>query len=471
MEKLNMKDIFDSIEAVAKQNHIETKEVYRILEESILKAFHSKFDPDAEIELKIDPEKNIFELINHSKTVVDGEVDPKYRAVDIPLKEAKKINPKAKDGDFVSEVVPFKDYAKIVATSIRQMLTQSVREKKKAAVYAKYKSLVGEMIQVTATSVSRNHAIFALEDGTTAFMPETLMNKKIKIGIGEKLYIYVEDVLEDSRDAQIIVSNGSPQLVKRVLEVEVPEISDGTIEIVKIARIAGERSKVAVKSNSPNVDPVGAIIGPGGERIKSISAALDGEKIEIVKYSPELNEYIASALSPARVVSITDVLMDDNSVKEKHKIIITPNRHQTLAIGRGGMNIKLAAELLGMRIDIKSIDEAHDEGIAINWNGNVKEEELEAIENGEVQRFRRPSSAPRFNSNRNTSFNDDSFNDEISSFNADIYDGGFEESNEFEISEELFSQLEETQQPDPQVEEIDIDDFDFDIDDINDDFK
>jgi len=469
-EKLKIESLFNAIDEVAKQNHINSDEVYKILEESIVKAFHSKFDPDAEVELKVDQENKIFELINHSKIVTNDEVDPNYRAVYIPLKDAKKIKADAKEGDFISEVVPFKQYAKIVAGSIRQMLTQSVREKKKAAVYAKYKSLVGEMIPVTAISVSRNHAIFALDDGTTAFMPETLMNKKIKIGIGERLKIYVEDVLEDSKDAQIIVSNGSTQLVKRVLEVEVPEIMQGTIEIIKIARIAGERSKVAVKSTMPEVDAVGAIIGPGGERIKSISAALDGEKVEIVKYSPDLNEYISNALSPARVVSITDVLNDDNTINDKYKIVITPNRHQTLAIGRRGTNIKLAAELIGIRIDIKSIDEAKEDGIAINWNGNVKEEELQNIENGEGRNFTRRSGSQRYNT-KNDSFNSDSFNDEISSFNEDISDGGFDQDDSFEITEDMFSQLEDTQQVEPEVEEIDIDDFDFDFDDIDDDFK
>ena len=162
------------------------------------------------------------------------------------------------------------------------MLTQSTREQKKKAVYAKHKSLKGEMIDVTVSTIAPNYSTFELSDKTIAFMPAALRNPKIVLAVGQKTQVYVEDVLEESRDAQIIVSNGSKEVVKRIMEFEVPEIQDGTIEIVSIARIPGVRSKVSVRSTNEAVDPVGSIVGAQGSRINAIVEKLQGEKIDVV---------------------------------------------------------------------------------------------------------------------------------------------------------------------------------------------
>ena len=266
--KLNEEQFFKAIDQISSQNLLEVEEIIDIIRESVLKSFHSKFDPDADLELILDKDKHIIKLINKTKYVIDGEVDPAYRSIEIPLKEAKKINPEAKDGDLIAEEVDFSTYSKNIASQIRQLITQSVREKNKKAVYIKHKSLKGEMVSATVISSSPTHAILQLDDGTSAFMPSKFKNPKIKLGIGERVNVYVEEVLEDAKDAQIIVSNGSKLIVKRLLEEEIPEIQDGTVEIVSISRLPGIRTKISVKTNNNDVDAIGSIIGAGGQRIK-----------------------------------------------------------------------------------------------------------------------------------------------------------------------------------------------------------
>jgi len=281
--KLNEEQFFEAIEQIAVQNLLDVSEIIQIIKESVIKSFHSKFDPDAELEFILDPESKKIELINKTKYVIDGEVDADYRAIEIPLKAAKKINKDAKDGDVISETVDFATYSKQIAGQIRQLITQNVREKNKAAIFAKHKGLKGEMVSAIVTSSADSHAILQLDDGTPAFMPSKLKNPKIKLANGERVSVYVEDVLEDAKDAQIIVSNGSKLIVKRILEEEVPEISDGTIEIMALSRLPGVRSKVAVKSNNGDIDAVGAIIGAGGTRIQAIISKLDGEKLDVIE--------------------------------------------------------------------------------------------------------------------------------------------------------------------------------------------
>lgn len=275
--------LFEAIAQIAKQNLLTEAETKELFENAVKKAFHTKYDPNADLELTIDPLSGKVTLINKSKYVVEDEdYTEEYRAIEIPLAEAIKIKADAQVGDEVAEEVEISVLSKPIIQSIRQMLTQSVREKKKQAIFAKHKSLVGEMITVTVATMAPAYSIFTLEDGTTAFMPAKLRNPNIKLSVGQKTQVLVEEVLEDSKDAQIVVSNGSKEVVKRVLEFEVPEVQDGTVEIVNISRQPGFRSKVAVRATNPSIDPVGAIIGAQGSRINAIVEKLQGEKIDVI---------------------------------------------------------------------------------------------------------------------------------------------------------------------------------------------
>ena len=471
--KIKKEELFNLVETVAKSNFMDVDELFKLLEEAIIRSFHSKLDPDAKLEFKINKKTKTIKLINKSKLIVDGEVEIALRPIEISLKDAKKINSKAKVNETIADEVDFSEYSKYAATSIKQLLLQNVREKKKKEIYEKYKNLKGTVIPVTVTSVSNNHAIFALEDGTTAFMPETLMNKKIKLNIGEKIKIFVENVLEDSRDSQIIVSNGSPQMVKRALEIEIPEIQNGTIKIMAIARIAGERSKVALSSSNPDIDPIGTVIGPGGQRIKAIIERLDGEKIDVIRYSEDINEFIAAAMSPARVISINDKNKEETNKLSNQKIVVTPNRHQTLAIGKGGQNIKLVAELVKHKIDVFSYSQSLEENIDILWNGNVKPEELESIENSTENKFyqiRQNNKANQMRRPKYDSWNnlqqDDGFEEEIMSFTEEITLNQNMKDDETINMDEMFNNSQKKK-----YQEISEEDFDLDSLDIDDDFK
>lgn len=462
--KLNEEQFFNAIDQIASQNLLNVDEITEIIRESVIKSFHSKFDPDADLELILDKDKKVIKLINKTKYVIDGEVDPAYRSIEIPLKEAKKIDSNVKDGDVIAEEVDFATYSKQIASQIRQLITQSVREKNKKAVYIKHKSLKGEMVPATIISSSPTHAILQLDDGTAAFMPSKFKNPKIKLGIGERVNVYVEEVLEDAKEAQIIVSNGSKLIVKRVLEQEVPEIQDGTVEIMSLSRLPGIRTKVAVKSTNNDVDPVGAIIGAGGKRIQAIIEKLDGERLDIIQYSSENDIYIANALAPAKVIAIVDKKDEEGNIIEGHKIAITPNKHQTLAIGRQGMNVRLAVELVGSRIDVISIDEARENGIDFAWNGNVSEQDVEKIESGiKIMTSKR-------NNNSNSLVNNiqiDSIDSDIQSFNEemDSFDAppiNHADLDAFEIEDEEIFSAEE-------LEELE-DDFNLDDAEIDSDF-
>ena len=437
----NKELFFEAIKQIAEQNLLSKEEATEIIKEAVFKTFKSTFDPDAELELEINEDLGTFKLINHSKLVVeDSEFNPEYRQIEVPLSDAKKIKAGAKVNENISEEVDLVTFAKKIANRVKQLITQQVREKKKEAVYAKHKSLKGEMIDAVVTSSTKSYVNFTLEDGTTAFMPPNLRNLSIPLNIGEKVKVFVEDVLEESKDSQIIVSNGSPTMIRRLLEVEVPEIADGTVEIIKISRIAGFRSKVAVKSNSENVDAVGAIIGAQGSRVNTIVEKLKGEKLDVIHWTPNINDFVISALSPAKVIAILDKKDEEGNIVEGVKLVITPNKHQTLAIGKRGSNAKLAVELTDTRIDVLSIDQAKEQGIEFEWNGNVSPDQLEAIEAGIRQRreFNKPATQNRFNAN--------DLDKELSRFNEDISFENISQKEEveetFDIDDSMFSESE-----------------------------
>lgn len=453
--------LFEAIAQIAEQNLLTESETKELFENAVKKAFHTKFDPNADLELTIDQLSGKFTLINKSKYVVeDEEYTEEYRAIEIPLTEAKKINADVQVGDEVAEEVEISLLSKQIIQSIRQMLTQSVREKRKEAIYAKHKSLVGEMITVKVTTMAPAYSAFVLEDGTPAFMPSKLRNPNIKLSVGQKTQVLVEEVLEDSKDAQIIVSNGSKEVVKRVLEVEVPEVQDGTVEIVNISRIPGLRSKVAVRASNPAVDPVGAIIGAQGSRINAIVEKLQGEKIDVILWSADENEFVANSLAPAKIVSVIDKVNVEGEIVRAVKIAIAPNKHQTLAIGKQGSNVKLAVELTNIRIDVISVDEARAKGIEFEFNVGLTPEQLAQIESGERPNFARgPRRAAPQPFTQQPTINHAGFDDSIASFTEQMEDTQTE-SDDLVIDEDMFSeeelrQMEANFEFDDELEETD----------------
>ena len=240
--EIKVEQLFQIMEELAANNHLNQEQTEEVIRNAFVKTITTNHDPDADIEVVIE-KPNKFMIINKTKLVVEKIEKPEYAITEISLEEAKKIDADVKLDDEIEQEVKLDTFTKRDIGKIRQLITQGAREKKKAAIYAKHKSLIGEMIKVTVTSSTATYAILELEDGTTAFMPSNLRNQNIPLAIGEKVEVYVEDVKEESKDSQIVVSNGSPTMIRRVLEAEVPEISEGIVEIVKIFKTSWRKSK------------------------------------------------------------------------------------------------------------------------------------------------------------------------------------------------------------------------------------
>ena len=285
------------------------------------------------------------------KNVVEEEdyVDP---ANEMPIEEAKRLSAKYEVGDIVNIPVDTVEFGRIAAGNGKQVIIQGLREAESGMVYDEYNSKQHEILTGVVTRIDprTGNASLRIGTGTEATDAILLAGEQVKgetLIEGQRIKVYLVDVRRQSRGPQVVISRTHPGLVKRLFELEVPEIYDGTVEIRSIAREAGSRTKMAVWSNDENVDPIGACVGPHGQRVNSIVEELRGEKIDIIKYSDDPAEYIAAALAPADVV---DVRLAEEG---KACRVIVPDDQLSLAIGKEGQNARLAARLVGYKIDIK----------------------------------------------------------------------------------------------------------------------
>ena len=285
------------------------------------------------------------------KNVVDEEdyVDP---ANEMTLEEAKALSAKYEIGDVVNIPVDKMEFGRIAAGNGKQVIIQGLREAERGQVYDEFNSKQHEILTGVVTRIDPRNGNVSLRIGTGTESTEALLMSGEQVSgevleEGMHVKVYVVDVRRSTRGPQILISRTHPGLVKRLFELEVPEIYDGTVEVKSIAREAGSRTKMAVWSNDENVDPIGACVGPKGQRVAGIVEELRGEKIDIIKYSEDPAQFIAAALAPADVV---DVWMADEG---KACRVLVPDDQLSLAIGKEGQNARLAARLTGYKIDIK----------------------------------------------------------------------------------------------------------------------
>ncbi len=308
-------------------------------------------DKDAEnVEAILDEESGEIGVFR-TKSVVEKVENPD---LEISLEDAKEIDDEVELEDEVKIEVTPEDFGRIAAQSAKQVITQRIREAERKLVLDEFLSKKGTLI--TGIIQRRDDRNVIVNIGKTdAIMPakEQLPGEYYKPG--NRIRVFVLNVKETTRLPQVIVSQAHSEIVRELFELEVPEIEDGIVEIKSIAREAGYRTKLAVWSNDPSVDSVGACIGPRGSRIQTIVGELKNEKIDIVRYSNDPVEYIVNALSPARIISV-DILADEENKKEA--FVIVPDDQLSLAIGREGQNVRLAHRLTGWKIDIKSESQA-----------------------------------------------------------------------------------------------------------------
>ena len=342
-------DFFEAIEDIEKEKGIPRGYMYDKIKQAMLAAFR-RDNPECEdnVEIILDEETKRMEM-NVVKTVVEEVEDPSH---EIQLEAAKKVSKRAKLGDELHVPVETKKFGRIAAQAAKQVIIQGIREAERGIIYEEFTSKEHEILTGVVSHIEPRNGSVSIRISSNSEFTEAMLapNERIKTEVlreGDRIKVYVVEVRNSTRGPQVLISRTHPGLVKRLFELEVPEIYDGTVEIKSIAREAGSRTKMAVWSSDPDVDPIGSCVGPKGGRVASIVNELGGEKIDIVKYSEIPEEYIAAALSPSEVLSVT-MLEDGKSCR-----VVVPDSQLSLAIGKEGQNARLAAKLTGCKIDIK----------------------------------------------------------------------------------------------------------------------
>ncbi|GAB4444595.1 MAG: hypothetical protein Fur0044_40860 [Anaerolineae bacterium] len=352
--KKDFKELMVAINQVCHERQLPIDIVLEAVEVALVSAYKRNFSGNHSVTAQIEPKTGKVSVF--IEKVVAEEVQDERN--EISLDQAKTINPRAKVGELISiDSTPDDDFGRIAAQTAKQVILQRIREAERDALYNTYAEREGEIVNGTVHKIDPHQVTLSLGK-VEAFLPRSEQIPTERYSEGQRLRAYVASVAKASRGPQIIVSRTHRNMLRRLLEVEVPEIYNGTVEIKSIAREAGYRSKVAVAALQEGVDPVGSCVGMRGTRIQSIVNELNGEKIDVVQWNPDLSFFIANALSPARVMNV--MLSDE---KGKTAAVVVPDKQLSLAIGKEGQNARLAAKLTGWRIDIKSASEAITETI------------------------------------------------------------------------------------------------------------
>ena len=346
------KELLEAMEVLEKEKNISKESLLEAIENSLLTACKNHFGKADNVRVNINPDTCDF-AVYAEKEVVETPEDP---ALQISLTDAKMMNPKYEVGDTVQIPLDSKKFGRIATQNAKNVILQKIREEERSALYKEYFT---KEKHVTTGIVQRYFGknISVNLGRVDAILNESEQVKGESFRPTDRIKVYVLEVKDTPKGPRISVSRTHPDLVKRLFESEVAEVRDGTVEIKAIAREAGSRTKIAVKSNDPNVDPVGACVGLNGARVNSIVNELRGEKIDIINWDDNPAYLIENALSPAKVIC---VVADE---EEREAQVIVPDYQLSLAIGKEGQNARLAARLTGYKIDIKSETQAREMGL------------------------------------------------------------------------------------------------------------
>ena len=361
-EKKMSSELLDALTLLEKEKGISKDVLLEAIEAALISAYKRNFNSAQNVRVDVNPETGTMRVFAR-KEVVEEVFDPR---LEISHEEAKKINPNYEIEDVVEIEVTPKDFGRIAAQTAKQVVTQRVREAERGVIYSEY---IDREEDIMTGIVQRQDSRFIYVNlgKIEALLPvsEQMPNETYKPH--DRIKVFITKVEKTTKGPQIFVSRTHPGLLKRLFEIEVPEIYDGTVEIKSVSREAGDRSKIAVHSDNPEVDPVGSCVGQKGQRVQAIVTELKGEKIDIVRWSKDPVEYVANALSPSQVVK---VIVDE---EEKATTVIVPDYQLSLAIGKRGQNARLAAKLTGWKIDIKGLSEAKEQNLL---NQQSEEESL-----------------------------------------------------------------------------------------------
>lgn len=358
---MSTKKIIEALDILENERGIKKEIVIDSLKEALEKSYKKNYlCQEANVRVEINP-KNFKISLFEIREVVDDVND---EDLEMSLEEAREINPNINLGDNIETMVSPEVFGRLAASQTKQILRQKIREAEKEALYKAYEDKKDEIITGIVDRVEPRFAIINIGK-TGAFLPLTHQIPNEKLREGQNIKVYVTGVENDPKGTHVNVSRTVPQLVKRLFELEVPEIMEGTVEIKSVSREAGERTKIAVYAKNSDIDAIGACVGQKGNRVRNIVEELSGEMIDIVQYSTDPKVFISNALSPAVVLN---VIVDEQN---NSALAIVPDNQLSLAIGKRGQNARLAVRLTNWKIDIKSLSEAMSEGIEIT---DVKEE-------------------------------------------------------------------------------------------------
>ncbi|MCF6514949.1 transcription termination/antitermination protein NusA [Lactobacillus sp. S2-2] len=355
------KELIGALEALEQEKGVKKEVMIEAIEAALTSAYKRNYDQAQNVEVDFDEKKgniNVYAV----KKVVEEVFDDR---LEISLDDALKVNKGYELGDEIREEVTPRDFGRISAQTAKQVIMQRVREAERATVFSKYSKYQDELITGEVERID-DRFVYIYLGNVEAVMVKADQIPSETYRPQEKIKVYVTSVDNASKGPQVFVSRTAPGMLKRLFEQEIPEIYDGTVEIVSIAREAGDRAKVAVKSSNPDIDPVGTSVGPRGQRVQDIVNELGGENMDIVQWSENPAEYIVNALNPAEVIDVIFNPNDDHSCT-----VVVPDYQLSLAIGKKGQNARLAARLTGYKIDIKPESEMSD-----NFNSDVEDETI-----------------------------------------------------------------------------------------------
>lgn len=346
-------ELIEALATLEKEKGINADILLEAIEAALISAYKKNFGTLQNVRVQIDRGTGEIKVFSR-KTIVEEVTDPR---AEISLAEARRLDPRYELGDVVETEVTPKDFGRIAAQTAKQVVVQRIREAERDMIFDEFANRESDIVTGVVQRIE-NKNVYIDFGKTEAILSPSEQMPTDEYRQNERIKTYIIDVKKTTKGPQILVSRTHPGLLKRLFELEVPEIHDGTVEIKSIAREAGSRSKIAVHSKNENVDPVGACVGPKGLRVQAIVNELKGEKIDIVKWSTDPAKFIANSLSPAKVLSV------DIMPEEKVARVVVPDYQLSLAIGKEGQNARLAAKLTGWKIDIKSesqTEEAEEE--------------------------------------------------------------------------------------------------------------
>ena len=387
--------MLEALNILEQEKNISKDTLLEAIENSLVTACKNHFGSSDNVKVSIDPETCEFHVFQE-KTVVETVEDPVEQ---ISLVNAKMINSKYEIGDVVNIEVQSKEFGRIATQNAKNVILQKIREEERKVLYDQYYSMEKDVVTgVVQRYVGRNVSINL--GRVDAILTENEQVKGEVFQPTERIKVYILEVKATSKGPKVLVSRTHPELVKRLFESEVAEVREGIVEIKAIAREAGSRTKIAVWSNDPDVDPVGACVGMNGARVNAIVGELRGEKIDIITWNENPAMMIENALSPAKVIS---VIAD---AEEKSAKVVVPDYQLSLAIGKEGQNARLAARLTGFKIDIKSETQARESGDFLDYENDYEEDEYYDEDGGSYEEYE-DGSAPAEESYEEDSYETD----------------------------------------------------------------